>query len=183
MATTPVVFFAPPGKTLTVDLFPYGSDSVAASGKAATEATNRKGLYSISVTETISGWHTAHILESGVVIGVYSVYMEDDTDVHRCEDAPMRLYDGGDGIALVQALSSTERSALAAAILDLADGVETDWTVRHALRIVLSAAAAKLAVTDAGATNTFRDVGDSKNRIVATVDANGQRTAVSYTKT
>lgn len=56
--------------------------------------------------------------------------------------------------------------------------VELGVTFRSALRIMLSALAAKLS----GAPTTtiaIRDVNDTKNRIVATVDANGNRTAVT----
>jgi hypothetical protein len=67
---------------------------------------------------------------------------------------------------------------LPAEILDLTDGVETSVTVREALRIVLSALAGK--ISGAG-TNTIsiRDVNDTKDRIVATVDNDGNRTAVT----
>jgi hypothetical protein len=63
-------------------------------------------------------------------------------------------------------------------ILDAVDGVETGVTVREALRIVLSALAGK--ISGAG-TNTIsiRDVNDTKDRIVATVDSSGNRTAVT----
>ncbi len=96
MATTPVEFEAPSGMTLTVELYPYGSDTIAnTGGDTATEATNRKGLYSASITESTSGWHTLHILDgSSNLIGTYAVYMEDDTDIHRAEDSPARMYDG-----------------------------------------------------------------------------------------
>jgi hypothetical protein len=67
---------------------------------------------------------------------------------------------------------------LPAEILDLTDGVETGSTVREALRIILAALAGK--ISGAG-TNTIsiRDVNDTKDRIVATVDSNGNRTAVT----
>ncbi len=69
-------------------------------------------------------------------------------------------------------------NAIAAAILDLTDGIETGYTLRQALRLILAAEAGK--VSGAGGTTvTIRDVTDSKNRIVATVDANGNRTAVT----
>lgn len=68
--------------------------------------------------------------------------------------------------------------ALANAILDLDDGVEANKTLREAMRIVLAAAAGKASGMD-GTTATFRDTNDTKNRIVATVDANGNRTAVT----
>ena len=66
------------------------------------------------------------------------------------------------------------------AILD--DAIEGTITARQALRLILSASAAK---SSGGGTNTitFRDANDTKNRIVATVDSDGNRTAVSLTGT
>jgi len=64
------------------------------------------------------------------------------------------------------------------ALLDLAAGVETGWTVRQALRIILAVCAGKL---NGAATTTIniRDMADSKNRIQATVDASGNRSVVT----
>ena len=85
---------------------------------------------------------------------------------------------GSDGVAL----SAATQDAIADALLDRANGVETSWTLRQALRIMLAAAAGKLS----GAATTsvaIRDVGDTKNRISATVDADGNRSAVTLDNT
>jgi hypothetical protein len=55
--------------------------------------------------------------------------------------------------------------------------VEGAYTMRQFLRLFASALAAKLSGA-ATATVTIRDVSDTKNRIVATVDADGNRAAV-----
>lgn len=69
-------------------------------------------------------------------------------------------------------------NANADALLDRAAGVETGFTFRQAMRLVLSVLAGK--VSGGGtATEVFRDVNDSKDRIVATVDASGNRTSVT----
>lgn len=66
---------------------------------------------------------------------------------------------------------------LAAALLDNND-IETNYSLRESLRLMLAAMAGK--VSGAGtATITFRDVNDSKDRIIASVDVNGNRTAVT----
>lgn len=85
---------------------------------------------------------------------------------------------GTDGVVL----SSTTMNSIATALLDLTNGVETSWTLRQAMRIILAGVAGKLSGA-ATTTNTIRDVGDSANRIVATVDADGNRSAVTYVKT
>ena len=62
----------------------------------------------------------------------------------------------------------------------LLDGfeIETGLTLRQALRLISAALAGK--VSGAGTTTiTIRDTNDTKDRIVATVDANGNRTAVT----
>jgi len=66
------------------------------------------------------------------------------------------------------------------AILD--DEVEGSMTLRQALRILLAASAGK---SSGGGTSTvnYRDLADSKNRISATVDANGNRTSVTLDAT
>lgn len=54
---------------LTIDLFPFGSDTRAnGSGDTMTEATNRKGCYQATVTEAITGLHTCHIYDDGTLI-------------------------------------------------------------------------------------------------------------------
>jgi hypothetical protein len=77
----------------------------------------------------------------------------------------------------------TGYSLSAAGIDSIIDEViEGTHTLRQMLRIFASALAAK--VSGGGtATITFRDIDDTKNRIVATVDSNGNRTAITLTET
>jgi hypothetical protein len=89
MASTPVEFKAPSGLTLTLKLYPYGSDTIAngAGGDSCTERTNCKGIYTATVTEAITGLHDALVVDgSSNVIANYSVHMLDDTNIHRCGD-------------------------------------------------------------------------------------------------
>ena len=60
----------------------------------------------------------------------------------------------------------------------LAGNVEDSITVAHAMQAILAACAGK---SDGGGSTTihFRDQADSKNRITATVDSNGDRTAIT----
>ena len=81
-------------------------------------------------------------------------------------------------------MSSTPINAIADGLLDRADGVEpasagTERTVREALRLILSACAGQVAGAS-GTTITIRDLNDTTNRITATVDSDGNRTAVTY---
>jgi hypothetical protein len=66
----------------------------------------------------------------------------------------------------------------AVALLDLADAIETGLTLRQAQRLQVAAAAGR--VSGAATTAiTIRDVADTKDRIVATVDAAGNRSAIT----
>lgn len=70
-------------------------------------------------------------------------------------------------------------NANADALLDRANAIEAGATPRQSLRLMLAALAGKLSGA-ATATVTIRNaVADSKDRIVATVDADGNRTAVT----
>jgi len=65
-------------------------------------------------------------------------------------------------------------------VFDIA--IEDTITVRQALRVLLSLSAGK--VTGGGTTTiTFRDMNDGTDRIVATVDSSGNRSAVVLTLT
>lgn len=66
-------------------------------------------------------------------------------------------------------------NANADALLDRANGIETGWTFRQTARVMLAVLAGKSSNDGA----TFRDVGDTKARVTATVDSNGNRTAVT----
>lgn len=57
-------------------------------------------------------------------------------------------------------------NAIADALLDRTDGIETGFTLRQAMRLMLSESAGKL-VPSGGSTH-IRDVNDTKDRIVAT---------------
>jgi hypothetical protein len=65
-------------------------------------------------------------------------------------------------------------TANANALLDLADGVETGWTFRQAMRLIFSVLLGK----SSNGGSTFRDVNDTKARVTATVDSSNNRTTV-----
>lgn len=102
------------------------------------------------------------------------------------------LLDGdGDATATIKALGTLAASInvtgdvltsanVASAILDEPAGVETGLTVREALRLIAAATAGKISGA-AGTTITIRNaIADGKDRIIATVDSDGNRTAITY---
>ncbi len=66
---------------------------------------------------------------------------------------------------------------LAASLLDEND-IETGYSLRESIRLILAASAGKISGAET-TTITIRDINDTINRIIATVDANGNRTSVS----
>src|SRR5688572_14337103 len=93
----------------------------------------------------------------------------------KTDNLPADPADASDLAALIDALPTAAENATG--LLDAAAGVETGLTVRQALRLIAAVLYGK--VSGGGtATNTFRDTGDAKNRVVSTVDASGNRTAV-----
>ena len=118
MAST-LELLAPTGLTLTVELYPHGSDAIAnTGGDSLTEATNRKGLYTATVAETLSGWHTAHIKLSGTVITAGDVLMVDS------ETCRVRDHDPKADVAFVSGTAQTAGDL--AAILTAIKGA--GWT-------------------------------------------------------
>lgn len=90
-------------------------------------------------------------------------------------------------IAATNALASSiaalpTADANATALLDQAAGVETGTTLRQWLRL---AGAVLLGKLSGGGTTTevFRDIGDTKARVTATVDASGNRTGITKDST
>lgn len=75
-------------------------------------------------------------------------------------------------------LAASAANEIADAVLDRADAIETGITLRQAERVILSATAGK---SDGFPGNPvhYRDTSDTKDRITATTDADGNRTAVT----
>jgi hypothetical protein len=75
-------------------------------------------------------------------------------------------------------LTSGERDSIAAALLDLANGVETGITVRQVQRALLAMLAG--VVTGAGSgTEVFKNPGGGTTRVTVTVDGSGNRSAIT----
>lgn len=94
----------------------------------------------------------------------------------KTDNLPADPADASDLAALVDAVPTAAENA--DALLDRADAVETSWTLRQAMRIILAALAGKASGLDTTSV-VFRNVADTKDRITATVDANGNRTDVT----
>ena len=130
---------------------------------------------------TISMSGLASMVASGSATGVGSLILSAIASMVANSEAI------GTGSAEMTAIGHMEASGggatplspegLAVSLLDEQD-VETGYSVREALRIILAAMGGK--VSGAGtSTITFRNVTDDKDRIIATVDNDGNRTSVT----
>lgn len=147
----------------TIDAATFASGAITASAiaanaltaaKIATDAIGATQLAADAVTEIQSGLSTLTAAGVRSAVGLASANLDTQLD----------------------ALPTAAENA--AALLDITDGVETSITPRQAFRLILAAAAGKLSGA-ATTTIVIRNVGDTKDRITATVDANGNRSAVT----
>jgi hypothetical protein len=74
-------------------------------------------------------------------------------------------------------LTTSERDQVASALLNLADGIETSFTVKQTLRLMAAVLCGK--VSAGPSTPIFRNLGDTANRVQAIADGNGNRTSVN----
>jgi len=88
----------------------------------------------------------------------------------------------GTGAIDADSLATSADNEIADALLDRTDAIETGLSVRGALRLIAAEAAGKLSGAESGSTNVLirNPVQDSKTRINATVDADGNRTAITW---
>ena len=94
---------------------------------------------------------------------------------------PTSLTDGGMQSTVIE-MASGVSSALADTILDRASGVEASITLRQSLRLILAAVAGPLSGADTSSVS-IKAADNSKTRIIASVDATGNRTSVSLDPT
>lgn len=86
MATATVEFDSVDGQTLTLELYPFGSDTASFS-VSATERTNDKGLYQASIVAPTEGWYNARAKNAaGTSIGRYVVYLQNAAKIFRAGD-------------------------------------------------------------------------------------------------
>jgi hypothetical protein len=87
-----------------------------------------------------------------------------------------------DVATLVEGLGSLtpgERNAIADALLDRANAIETGKTVRQAVRIIAAVLAGKVSGAGGGS-ETFKGLDGATGRVRVTVDSNGNRSSVTY---
>jgi hypothetical protein len=112
---------------------------------------------------------TADIAATGEV-GLDFDNVHDATGAHTLTNITVPVTTGVTGLTT---------ATIAAALMDLADGVETGLTPRNALRLIAAALAGKLSGATTASVKIKNAIADDKTRITATVDADGNRTAIT----
>ena len=139
----------------------------AQSNNTAGATHNENGYYSVPLdttdTNTLGTFRVA-VSKSGA-LPVWQDFMV----------VPANVWDSMFGASTLNVNVATMSSGAVDSILD--DPVEGSYTMRQLLRLMASALLGK-ASGGGTATITFRDLGDSKDRITATVTSNGNRTTV-----
>lgn len=128
---------------------------------------------------TATGFSTHTAADVGAVVtadhGAGSYIRNTEPDNVSAAAVNARLPSSPAAIGSAMVLTSGERDSIAIALLDLANGIETGLTLRQDLRLM----AAVLFGKSSNGAATYRDFADSKNRIVSTLDVDGNRTAVT----
>lgn len=149
------------------------ADVIIYKNGSGTQKTSTNGVTMTSPFDSITGLHCVVIDTSNdtgdsgfwVAGAQYTLVLSPDETV--------------DSVAVAKVIGTfTIGMTTPAALLDLTAGIESSLTVRQGLRLfaaVLLGKASGLAT----ATAVYRDTNDSKDRITATVDADGNRTAVT----
>jgi hypothetical protein len=127
------------------------------------------------VTQTINGAHTdGGFIHLGTnMAGVYRLDMPDAAFAAGADTVVITLRGAAD---MAQVSLEIQLVDPVADLLDAAAGVETNLTLRQFLRLATSALFSKSSGMGTS-TVTMRDYNDSKDRIVAMVDADGNRSA------
>lgn len=169
------------GLTVTVDVWRVTLSNLSASeivtAGSATEIGDGLYAYRVASADLQTYYYYAVFKTTGTadvkhLFGAQLDFSGNTGDTFARLGAPA----GASVSADIDALPTANENA--DALLDRSSGIETSITLRQALRLVLAASAGKLSGA-AGTTVTIRNVGDSKDRITATVDSSGNRTAVT----
>lgn len=104
---------------LTCDLFPENSDTAAASGVSLTEATNRKGIYTASVS--VTGWHTIKLYLSATYFpAVFAARIPSSGTITAVSEAGVVRADNRDGDAIPTAAQNAAAIDTATLATDIA---------------------------------------------------------------
>jgi len=164
----------------------FGDEMAGAIWNATTATYGAAGSYGLLIETNLDGTVTSRASQTSLDTvddfldtEVAAIKAKTDqltfTTANQVDSQPISI---AANAVTASALASDAANEIADALLDRSAGVETNRTLRQAMRLMLSAMVGKVSGA-ATATNTFRDTNDTVNRIVSTVDADGNRSAVT----
>jgi hypothetical protein len=178
--------------SVSLPVFVQDTSSSTGAGLAVTAATanlvaeyRRHGQSSwtaitLDGTKTLGTWKTGGLIADGSLTGAYEFDPPDAAVAGGARWVAIRLSGAANMLpVLIEIeLDVVDYQDGSLGMLDLAAGVETNRTLRQALRLMLATLVGKLSGA-AGTTVSVRDTNDSKDRVVATVDSSGNRSTVT----
>ncbi len=151
-----------------------GTAQLVVSGSATIAGT---GSFSGSVVAVLAA--SASLTGSGTLSGTPKAIGHQTAALSGSGTVTLTSYATGKLEAAITPAVTLTAEQFAAQLLDI-ESVESGMTVREALKLMSAAMAGKISGA-AGATVTIRSaVADDKDRIVASVDSSGNRTAITY---
>lgn len=155
------------------------ANDVVTAAVIATDAIGANELAAGAVTKIQAGLSTLDASGVRTALGLGSANL--DTQLSTIDTVVDAIKAKTDNLPASPAATGDIPSATASAdaFLDRADAIETGLTPRGALRLASAALAGKVSGADANAPVFRNAVADSKDRITATTDATGNRTAVT----
>lgn len=190
------------GKTIAITISKNGAilfSNPAAGATNATEMASGFYKFTLATGDIDTNGPLAFRAAAATIDDVGDVFEVISASVNQTGDAFARIGVDGAGLTAIgdtrmvnldaaitsrqatgaMTLTAGERNSVADALLDRADAIEIGLTLRQAHRLESAAAAGKLS---GAATNTViirNAVADAKARITATVDADGNRSAIT----
>ena len=149
--------------------------------RARDDDGNAGGTAITLATMTRGTWASGGFVEKDAtnMPGVYEFGIPDAALATGSETAVIMLKGAANMAPVLIEIQLTDADPQAAAqLLDLSAGVETGLTLRQCMRLIAAAVLGKANGLDT-TTVHYRDTGDTKNRITATVDTYGNRSSVT----
>ena len=167
---------------LTVTAYIWNPSLTKSALQTFTEVSD--GIYYLDYNFAVAGTHFGKFYEggTGMIAGTFRVEADiaalhnlSSSDVITACASALGTYDAPTKAELDAGLAALNDITVAQIIAGIADG---SYDLQEMMRIMFAALAGE---SNGGGTTShkYRDSADSKNRITATVDANGNRTAVT----
>jgi hypothetical protein len=160
-----------------IDASAISTDAIGSAQLAATAVTEfQTGLATAANLAIVAGYLDTEIAAIKAKTDTIPASPASTTNITAASGVTVSAI--GANVITAASIASDAGTELATAFLDLTDGIETSITVRQAMRLIVAACAGKVSGA-AGTTVNIRNLADTLDRISATVDADGNRTAVT----